>query len=385
MLKDESVKEVSEPVLSRLVEKLAHVGVVFFDEEDQAGSQKMLAELKDLHDDLETKGLTVVKISTEEYGADLGLKDLPALVQFSGGIPNVYFADEMEGEDGNGEEDGDAMLAWLEGNSEGEVVEEVTAEIIAMLREEEEYVAVLYGGDGLFESECSSQVDCLGPEEEALLAVNPDLADIGIQLVRTRDTDYPLSEHDVESFPALGLYRNGQFLRYHGSLAEEDELRKWFLDEDNLRIKGRIEDVGTKMLSYLYETDDNIVVLFYESSDRDVDELLTGLETIDEKFDRLNITLVKIDDQGAEDQFGITELPALIYIQSGIPNVYGGDLFRPKQVLDWVKQEANTTRIHEVSDIVLSRLVDKFDYLAAVFYTRDKDPAVEGLQTIAAR
>jgi hypothetical protein len=286
-------------------------------------------------------------------------------VHISEGIPNVYL----------GEETGEAMLGWLTETSEGDVIEEVTPQIIEMLKEEQEYVGVLFTGPCL-DGQCHEAL-------EALTRANEDLAKVGIKVVKTRDEAYPAKEHQIEAFPAVGLYRNGQFLRYGGSL-ENGVVEKWFLDLDNLKIPGAIEEVNSKMMSYLYENDDDLLVLFYETSDRDADELLEGLETVDERFDKLNVSMVKISDEGAGEQFGITELPALVYIQSGIPNAFAGDPFKPRDVLNWVKHEANTTRIHEVSDIVLSKLVDKFAHLAAIFYTRDDDKAVKGLQGIAA-
>ena len=46
------------------------------------------------------------------------------------------------------------------------------------------------------------------------------------------------------------------------------------------------------------------------------------MEKIDNVLDKDNISLVKIDDEGAEDQYGLSELPALVYLQNGIPNMY---------------------------------------------------------------
>ena len=56
-----------------------------------------------------------------------------------------------------------------------------------------------------------------------------------------------------------------------------------------------------------------------------------------------------------------------------------------KAILRWLKEEAKIVRMHEVTDIVLRKLVEKFDYLAAVFYDKDKDdPVLQNLQKIAA-
>ena len=179
------------------------------------------------------------------------------------------------------------------------------------------------------------------------------------------------------------LNRNGQFLRYEGPLEDEEELRRWLMDEDVLMIPGHVEEVNVPLLTYLYETNDDIVVFFYEATDRDADEIIDVLEKIDNVLDKDNISLVKIDDEGAEDQYGLSELPALVYLQSGIPNMYQGSLMDAKAILRWLKEESKIVRMHEVTDIVLKKLVEKFDYLAAVFYDLDDDPVLQNLQKIA--
>ena len=77
--------------------------------------------------------------------------------------------------------------------------------------------------------------------------------------------------------------------------------------------------------------------------------IFKGLETIDDDLEEANLTLVKIDDVGIENKYGISELPSFVYIQSGIPIPFVGDLFNATEVKDWAVQEANSTRIHSVS------------------------------------
>ena len=60
-------------------------------------------------------------------------------------------------------------------------------------------------------------------------------------------------------------YRNGLFLLYEGPLEDEEEIRRWLMDEDVLMIPGHVEEVNVPLLTYLYETDDDIVVFFYEA------------------------------------------------------------------------------------------------------------------------
>ena len=48
--------------------------------------------------------------------------------------------------------------------------------------------------------------------------IDDELDNIGVAFVRTRDEEYPDVTHDISSFPALGLYRNGgNFIQYEGN------------------------------------------------------------------------------------------------------------------------------------------------------------------------
>ena len=307
----DEIKSVTRAVLERLVDKLDQIGVVFVDEEDEEEAA-IITTLVKIHDDLRDENLVLVQVDDADYEDELGLTDLPMLVSFCNDIPSIY----------SGPETNEAIMAWLLKVKNENIIEEVTEEIISVLKEDEEYVAVLFSG------ECSDE-PCQDLIEK-LETIDDELANIGITFVQTKDPDYPYNAHEIPVLPALGLYRNGDFILYSGSMEEEDEIRKWFMDEDNLKIAEVVEEINEKLLLYLYETDDNIVVLFYEQTDRDADEIVQALEEIDDDLDAQKIALVKIDDEGAEEQYGLTELPALVYIQNGIPNMYHGNLFDPE-------------------------------------------------------
>ena len=77
-------------------------------------------------------------------------------------------------------------------------------------------------------------------------------------------------------------------------------------------------------------------------------------------------------------------MPALVFIQSGIPNFYeGDDLMNVTEVEAWITEEAKGAKINEVTKIVLNKLTDKIEHLAVIFYDMDLDPTVEKLQSIA--
>ena len=159
--------------------------------------------------------------------------------------------------------------------------------------------------------------------------------------------------HAISTFPALGLYRNGDFLQYPGNnLKDEEEIRKWFMEEENLILAGKVEKVNAEMLTYFYENDDKLVVFFYEPTDRDADDIIDGLEQIDDILDNENISLVRIDDEEAAEPYGILDLPSLVFIQSGIPNFYeGDDLLNVTELETWIAEEAKGAKINDVTKI----------------------------------
>lgn len=58
-------------------------------------------------------------------------------------------------------------------------------------------------------------------------------------------------------------------------------------------------------------------------------QVLNELEKIDDDCDKHGIQFVKIDDDKAAKEFGIDSVPAIVYFEKQIPNVYDGG---------WVKQ-----------------------------------------------
>lgn len=57
--------------------------------------------------------------------------------------------------------------------------------------------------------------------------------------------------------------------------------------------------------------------------------VLAELEKIDDDCDRHGIQFVKIDDEKAAGSFGIDSIPAIVYYEKQIPNVYDGKSHQP--------------------------------------------------------
>ena len=144
---------------------------------------------------------------------------------------------------------------------------------------------------------------------------------------------------------------NISLLILSGELADEEAVRKWLMDEDTLKIEGKIEEVNKELLAYMYENVDDLLVFFYdEENDRDADEVIKALENIDDDLDADNISFVKCG--GGEEvgiDYGILDFPSLVFIQNGIPNTYEvsdgeEDLADHETILSWVQEEAKTER-----------------------------------------
>lgn len=390
-LKSQDIKEVTKEILDKMNEKFETVGAVFVDS-DNKDEVKIIHELVSKLDAIVEEELVIVQIDDPDYAEQLGLTDPPTLVQFSGDVPNLY----------SGPEKADAIIKWLAFLKEESVIESVTEEILSDLIEDQEYVAVFFSGQNCFSENESEELEIEGSssrEEDdddklndcekvlkGLETIDDELNAIGIAFVQTTNEDYPFRVHAIESFPAVGIYRNGDFLQYPvgNDLKNEEEIRKWIMDEDTLLIPGKVEKVNGDLLAYLYENDDKLVVFFYEPTDRDADDIVDGLEQIDDLLDADNVSLVIIDDEEAAEPYGILDLPALVFIQNGIPNFYeGDDLLNNSALAEWISMEAKRNRINEVTKIVLNKLTEKIENLAVIFYDMEEDPSVENLQRIA--
>ena len=55
------------------------------------------------------------------------------------------------------------------------------------------------------------------------------------------------------------------------------------------------------------------------------DEVVSGLEKIDDETDALDITFVKVNDPRYAKKYGVNKLPALVYFRRKFPSIYRGN------------------------------------------------------------
>lgn len=70
-----------------------------------------------------------------------------------------------------------------------------------------------------------------------------------------------------------------------------------------------------------------------DNDDKESVDALKELENIDDDTDKHGIQFVKIDDAKVAKEFGIDELPTLVYFENKIPSLYDGMYW----VFEWVK------------------------------------------------
>lgn len=360
------IKLVSRAVSEMLIKKREHVGLFFINDEDVDGHDIIKELEKDMYT-IEEEELTIILIDDPEYAEELGL-NLPSLIHFTNEIPNVY--------KGNLDSKPEVMK-WLIDKKEESVIEVVTRQILEELIEEEEYLIVLYTGscEGE-EGKCEEILDYLEN-------VDDDMDQRGIAFVQTEDEDFPLLKHQLSELPAIVLFRNGDPLIFSGNIEDDDEVIAWLNDGGNLKITGVMEEVNELLLAYLYENEEDLIVFFYEEGDRDADEIIEGFEKIDDDLEKKGFAMVKTSDEGIELNYGIIGLPKIVYFQNGIPIICEIDLEDETQILTWVAKQASTNSIHQVSDVVLDGLINKFDHISVLFFSQKNMSVVNTLKSIA--
>lgn len=104
-----------------------------------------------------------------------------------------------------------------------------------------------------------------------------------------------------------------------------------------------------------------------DKDDKQDIRVLNELENIDDELEKEGIVIVRIDNADEAKEYGLDHLPALIYFENKIPALYEGDLMNEDEVLEWLILQKETATIEEVTDEILTELVDDHEYVVAYF------------------
>lgn len=167
-------------------------------------------------------------------------------------------------------------------------------------------------------------------------------------------------EYGLKTFPSLVFFRNKEPLVYTGDLEDEDEVLTWLIDEDTLKVPGRIEEVNTKMLEKILSEKKFVVVFFCEyffflrvfiligiqflfdfinttdkEGDKKSQKIISELENIDDECEEKNIQFLKTSDDGVEKEYDLPGLPTLLFYRNKFRKVYTGNILRLWMVCEW--------------------------------------------------
>ncbi|XP_043516214.1 protein disulfide-isomerase-like isoform X1 [Frieseomelitta varia] len=377
---------------------------VFFYSNDCKQCGRVLAEIEHIDDEADSVGIKFVKIDDKQLAKQYGVFALPAILFFkmSSKEPVIYAGDLY---------DEDQILQWLltQKDPSGEVIEDLEGEDLLNLIRESESLAVYFWNRTLcdlcqakyqrkqtrqrskiVEHEAAEELDdaedceqCVGILEE-LENIDDDCDRHGITFVKTQD--YKVAEdYGVTDFPVLVYFEKQLPNVFEGDLKVEEEVLQWLITQ---KTEDRIELITRVMLETSVEETQYLAVYFYKLNCHICDEILEGLERIDDECDVFGIHLVKIQDPQLAKRYSIKTFPALVYFRNGNPLLFEGDLQNEESVLEWLIDDDNrelADEIESVNERMLERLLDESPFLAVFFYDEDCpecDEIMEALEKI---
>ncbi|KAG5893623.1 hypothetical protein JTB14_006290 [Gonioctena quinquepunctata] len=133
-LEKDEIEDVTDEMLDKLIAEGKTLAVLFYDNDDRK-SQKVLNELENIDDECDKLGIVFVKIDNDDEAKEYGIEKLPSLVYFENGIPALY--------EGN-LEDEEKVLKWFEHQIKSDEIEDVTDEMLDIIINKRQFVAVLF-------------------------------------------------------------------------------------------------------------------------------------------------------------------------------------------------------------------------------------------------
>ncbi|XP_012535507.2 uncharacterized protein LOC105836192 isoform X1 [Monomorium pharaonis] len=343
-LEKDEIEDVTDEMLDRLIKDGKTLAVLFYDNNDRK-SQKVLNELENIDDECDQLGVTFVKIDNAEEAKEYGIEKVPTLLYFEKGIPTLY--------EGN-LEDEEKVLKWLEQQQKADQIEDVTDEMLDIVIEKMPHVAVLF-----YDKDQKKSQKVLSELEN----IDDDCDQHNIAFVKINDLD-EAKEYGIDTLPTLVLFERRIPHIYDGDLMNEDQILGWLLHQ---KKHAEIPEVTDEMIEKLIETTPYIAVLFYDKDDKQDIRILNELENIDDELEKEGIVIVRIDNDAEAKEYGIDHLPTLVYFEDKIPAIYEGDLLNEDEVLEWLIEQKNSATIEEVTDEILTNLIEEHEYVVVYF------------------
>ncbi|XP_017003830.1 uncharacterized protein hlk isoform X5 [Drosophila takahashii] len=349
------IEQVNRKMFEKIRKNSDYVAVIFYSDECKQ-CPRVLAEVEHIDDEADKAGIDFVKIDDKQMAKEYGVFALPAIVFFkpTSKEPVIYAGDLYEEEQ---------ILTWLitQKDPSGDVIEDLEGERLVHLIEESGSIAVYFYADGC--EQCTKVL-------EELENIDDDCDKHGITFVKTRDFSVA-DGYGVHEYPALVYFEGGIPNVFEGELSEEEEVLQWLITQ---KTEDRIELITRQMLETMVEETQYLAVYFYKINCNICDQILEGLELIDDECDVFGIHMVKIQDPQLAKRYSIKTFPALVYFRNGNPLLFEGDLQNEQSVLEWLIDDDNrelADEIEEVNERMLERLMAESTLLVVFFYDDD--------------
>ncbi|XP_052898444.1 uncharacterized protein LOC128305163 [Anopheles moucheti] len=343
-LEKDEIEDVTDEMLDKLIKEGKSIAVLFYDNNDKK-SEKVLNELENIDDECDQLGINFVKMDDVEEAKDYGVTKFPKLVYFEQGIPTVYEGSLDQEED---------VLDWLERQTNSDEIEDVTDEMLDMIIEKMQHVAVLfYDKDSKTSQKVLAELENIDDECD-----QNDIAFVKI------DDDNEAKEWGIEELPTMILFERGIPHIYEGDLQREEELLGWLVHQ---KRHSEIPEITDEMKDKLMQMYDHVAIIFYDKDDKQDIRVLNELENIDDELEKEEIVIARLDNAEEAREYGLDHLPALVYFENEIPAIYEGDLMNEEEVLEWLKLQKYSATIEEVTDEILQDLIDDHEYVCVYF------------------
>ena len=327
-LQQQVIKELKDEVLESVQDRLEFVAVIYYNK-DSTHDLDILAQLETVDDECKENDINVVKTSDQDLWQSLGIEDSPVMVYYENDVPFIY------PHQGSGLADEVQVLRWLVAQRNSAAIEEVTDAMLDGIIEDHEYVAVLFTGlcaDDEDREKCRKVVDHLE-------RIDTFLDEHGIVFVMTSQLEKARTLW-LSRFPALVFFRNGEPVKYANELTQEKKVYKWLTDPKNIFMPNVIEEVNDLMLAKMLKSEPSMFVFFYEETDVFSRKIIRDLETMDDRLDSQDIEIVKICDDGIDEDYELESLPSLVHFLKGKPTVYYGDLKQDDEIAEWIDAQS---------------------------------------------
>ncbi|XP_055690225.1 uncharacterized protein LOC129793827 isoform X4 [Lutzomyia longipalpis] len=343
-LEEDEIEDVTDEMLDSLIKEGKYLAVLFYDNNDKK-SQRILEELENIDDECDEMGILFVKIDNDEEAKEYGIEKIPKLLFFENGIPTMYEG-PLDDEEG--------LLKWMEAQKSSDEIEDITDEMLDLIIEKMDHVAVLF-----YDKDQKESTKILAELED----IDDECDQNDIAFVKI-DDDNEAKEWGIDELPTMVLYEKGVPHVYEGDLEKADELLGWLIHQ---KRHSEIPEITDEMKDKLIETAAHLAVIFYDKDDKQDIRVLNELENIDDELEKEGIVIVRIDNAEEAKEYGLDHLPALVYFEEKIPSVYPGDLMNEDEVLEWLLLQKETASIEEVTDEILQELIEEHEYVVVYF------------------